>query len=77
MTSIHPIAALLPFTLALAACGSAEEEAVDPNISTAGPGELIVPEDGAAVPVELPEAPMTPLPGAGDVDVETTTVVEE
>ena len=77
MPYIRPAAALLPLSLLLTACGSAEEEAVNPNISSAGPGELIVPEDDAAgVPVDLPEATMTPLPGAPeDTNVETTTTV--
>lgn len=78
--TIRPAILLPACLLLLAGCGAVEEEAAEPNISTAGPGELVIPEEEAqeGVPVDLPEAPLEPLPGAPeDTEVGTTTVVED
>lgn len=70
MTRAHPAAkALLPlsaaFALSLSACGQAgeEKETYKAGVEDVGGGELIVSEpDPNAVPVDLPETPMTPVP---------------
>jgi hypothetical protein len=69
--------ALLPLAaaFALAACGGEPEEpTLEAGMDDTGGGELIVTEeDPAAVPVELPETPMTPVP----VPTPVPTPVEE
>ena len=68
MTNLLPRArlALLPLAaaFALTACGGEPEETqLETDIVDEGGGELIVTEeDPNAIPVELPETPMTPVP---------------
>lgn len=58
--------ALLPFSaamlLSLAACGEAEETTIEPDVEDISGGELIVTDPTPAVPVTLPETPMTNVP---------------
>lgn len=65
--SVLPAAALL---LALAACApEAEEKAYEVGAEDVGGGELQVSEaDPDAVPVELPETPMTNVPAEEPVE---------
>lgn len=50
--------------VALAACGKAEDAATyEPDVTDESAGNLIASEvDPSAVPVDLPETPMTPVP---------------
>lgn len=61
--------ALLPVSaalmLSLAACGEAEETTIEPDVEDVSGGELIVTEPTPAVPVDLPETPMTNVPPEG------------
>lgn len=52
---------------ALAACGSSEDAATyEADVSDESGGSLIVSEpDPSAVPVDLPDTPMTPVPPEG------------
>lgn len=65
--------ALLPlsaaFILSLSACSQAEEEneTYVAGVEDAGGGDLIVSEpDPNAVPVDVPETPMTPVPSGSE-----------
>ncbi|MXO97723.1 hypothetical protein GRI97_01810 [Altererythrobacter xixiisoli] len=62
--------------LPLAACGSSEPEPanLEPDIEDISGGEMVVTEETPAVPVDLPETPMTPAPDAApDASASATT----
>ncbi|MEL6878128.1 MAG: hypothetical protein AAGL68_08540 [Pseudomonadota bacterium] len=57
--------------LALAACGEAGDTTYDTDVVDEGGGELIVDQpDPNAVPVDLPETPMTNVPPEGSMPEE-------
>lgn len=58
--------------LALAACGGdTEDRSYDTDVVDEGGGELIVSEpDPDAVPVDLPETPMTNVPPEGSAEAD-------
>ena len=63
---ILPFAAALAIPLALAACGKSSEPTYEADATDESGGQLIVQDaDSAAVPVNLPETPMTPVPAEG------------
>lgn len=64
MSTLTRIALPLLAVLPLAACGSSEPEPanLEPDVEDISGGELIVTEETPAVPVDLPETPMTPVP---------------
>lgn len=68
-------APVLGLALTLAACGGAEEETTyEADVTDVSGGELIVTEETpGAVPVTLPETPMTPVPVEGAASTATST----
>lgn len=60
---ILPLVAVLSIPLALTACGKSSEPTYEADATDESGGQLIVQDaDSAAVPVNLPETPMTPVP---------------
>lgn len=65
------VAALVPLAL-LAACNAEPEPQYEADVDVPSGSELIVTEeDPAAVDVELPDSPMTPVPEGTASDAET------
>lgn len=63
MRRMHFSALGLAAAMALAACADTEETTYEVDATDVGGGELIVrEEDPDAIPVELPETPMTNVP---------------
>lgn len=82
MTRIFTARSLLPLAAAglafsLAACGEREEPTYEADVEDLSGGELIVSEpDPDAVPVDLPETPMTPVPPEGTTSPAPTAAPE-